>query len=57
MPFDINVDVGLFVKDFGEFGQSLLATLEMEPRLYNLKPNNRWGEAYEMLCDILYGNR
>ena len=30
---------------------------EMEPRLYNLKPNNRWGEAYEMLCDILYGNR
>ena len=27
MPFDINVDVGLFVKDFGKFGQSLLATL------------------------------
>lgn len=26
----------------------------MEPNLYNLKPNGRWGEAYEKLADILY---
>ncbi len=26
----------------------------MDPQLYNLKPNNRWGEAYEKLADILY---
>lgn len=26
----------------------------MEPTLYNLKPNDRWGEAYEKLADILY---
>lgn len=26
----------------------------MEHRLYNLKPNARWGEAYEKLADILY---
>lgn len=27
----------------------------MEHELYNLKPNARWGEAYEKLADILYG--
>ena len=27
----------------------------MDYRLYNLKPNARWGEAYEGLADILYG--
>lgn len=27
----------------------------MEPELYNLKPNDRWGEAYEKLAQILYG--
>lgn len=26
----------------------------MDPGLYNLKPNERWGEAYEKLADILY---
>ena len=26
----------------------------MEQTLYNLKPNARWGEAYEKLADILY---
>lgn len=26
----------------------------MDPDLYNLKPNERWGEAYERLADILY---
>ena len=26
----------------------------MEQELYNLKPNARWGEAYEQLADILY---
>ena len=26
----------------------------MDPRLYNVKPNARWGEAYEKLADILY---
>lgn len=26
----------------------------MEHALYNLKPNSRWGEAYEKLADILY---
>ena len=26
----------------------------MDPHLYNLKPNSRWGEAYEKLADILY---
>ena len=26
----------------------------MDPVLYNLKPNDRWGEAYEKLADILY---
>lgn len=26
----------------------------MDPTLYNLKPNDRWGEAYEKLADILY---
>ena len=26
----------------------------MDNRLYNLKPNARWGEAYEKLADILY---
>lgn len=28
----------------------------MDHRLYNLKPNARWGEAYEALADILYPN-
>ena len=27
----------------------------LDHRLYNLKPNARWGEAYEKLADILYG--
>lgn len=26
----------------------------MDQTLYNLKPNGRWGEAYEQLADILY---
>ena len=26
----------------------------MDPNLYNLKPNERWGEAYAGLADILY---
>ena len=26
----------------------------LEHQLYNLKPNARWGEAYEKLADILY---
>ena len=26
----------------------------LEKRLYNLKPNAKWGEAYEKLADILY---
>ena len=26
----------------------------MDSNLYNLKPNNRWGEAYAQLADILY---
>ena len=26
----------------------------MDPALYNLKPNDRWGEAYENLAAILY---
>ena len=26
----------------------------MDSNLYNLKPNARWGEAYEKLADILY---
>lgn len=39
--------------------QSLSAVREghfhvLEHRLYNLKPNARWGEAYEKLADILY---
>ena len=39
--------------------QSLTAVQEgryhvMDPALYNLKPNARWGEAYEILADILY---
>ncbi len=28
--------------------------LTLDHRLYNLKPNARWGEAYEGLADILY---
>ena len=28
----------------------------MDRRLYNLKPNALWGEAYEGLADILYGS-
>lgn len=27
----------------------------LDHKLYNLKPNARWGEAYEQLADILYG--
>ena len=39
--------------------QSLTAVQEgryyvMDPSLYNMKPNARWGEAYEILADILY---
>jgi iron complex transport system substrate-binding protein len=39
--------------------QSLTAVQEgrchvMDEKLYNLKPNARWGEAYENLADILY---
>lgn len=26
----------------------------LDPYLYNLKPNERWGEAYEKMADILY---
>ena len=26
----------------------------MDPSLYNMKPDARWGEAYEQLADILY---
>ena len=26
----------------------------LDPALYNLKPNGRWGQAYEQLADILY---
>ena len=26
----------------------------MDQRLYNVKPNARWGEAYEKLAEILY---
>lgn len=29
----------------------------LDHRLYNLKPNARWGEAYEALADILYGEK
>lgn len=28
----------------------------LEKELYNLKPNARWGEAYQKLADILYGS-
>ena len=28
----------------------------LDHKLYNLKPNARWGEAYEALADILYPN-
>lgn len=39
--------------------QSLTAVKEgrcrvLDDQLYNLKPNARWGEAYEKLADILY---
>lgn len=27
----------------------------LDNKLYNLKPNARWGDAYEQLADILYG--
>ena len=27
----------------------------MDGSLFNLKPNSRWGEAYEQLAEILYG--
>ena len=30
---------------------------EIEKSLYNSKPNARWGEAYEKLADILYGDK
>ena len=28
----------------------------LDQRLYNLKPNARWGEAYGVLAEILYGD-
>lgn len=28
----------------------------LDQRLYNLKPNARWGEAYENLAELLYGD-
>lgn len=39
--------------------QSLTAVREgrfylLDPKLYNLKPNAKWGDAYETLADILY---
>ena len=39
--------------------QSLTAVREnrfyiLDPKLYNLKPNAKWGDAYEALADILY---
>ncbi len=39
--------------------QSLTAVKEgryyvLDPYLYNLKPNERWGESYEKMADILY---
>ncbi|MCF2660637.1 ABC transporter substrate-binding protein [Pseudoflavonifractor phocaeensis] len=42
--------------------QSLTAVKEgryhvMDHQLYNLKPNARWGEAYQNLADILYPER
>jgi len=27
----------------------------MDKNLYHLKPNNRWGTAYEQLEQLLYG--
>lgn len=30
--------------------------ITLDHRLYNLKPNARWGDAYEALADILYPN-
>ena len=27
----------------------------LEPQLYNLKPNDQWGTAYDQLAQILYG--
>lgn len=40
--------------------QSLTAVKEgkyyvLDPYLFNLKPNERWGESYEVMADILYG--
>ncbi len=29
----------------------------LDQRLYNLKPNAQWGDAYEQLAEILYGNK
>ena len=29
----------------------------MDKTLYHLKPNERWGEAYQQLADILYGEK
>lgn len=29
----------------------------LDHRLYNLKPNARWGESYEKLAEILYGEK
>lgn len=40
---------GLRAVDEGRF-------FTLDHRLYNLKPNARWGEAYEGLADILYPN-
>ena len=27
----------------------------MDQRLYNVKPNALWGEAYQQLAELLYG--
>ena len=56
------------VRTFNSFGQFVRATPDrstlravqegrcyvMDQTLYNLKPNARWGQAYEQLADILY---
>ena len=28
----------------------------MDQALYNLKPNARWGESYQMLAELMYGS-
>ena len=29
----------------------------LEKELFHNKPNNRWGESYKILADILYGEQ